>query len=168
MTQFNSIKYEVGNDGVAVITLNRPDQLNAISHEMAAELLQTLDMVDGDPAVRVVIITGEGRGFCAGTDLSAGPAAFAPATDVHDGVATIRDTGGVLNLRIFDLTKPIIAAVNGASVGLGATMTLPCDIRIASTAAKFGFVFSREIVTEGCSSWFLPRVIEIPPLYAGL
>jgi enoyl-CoA hydratase/carnithine racemase len=162
MAQFSTIKYEIGDAGVAVITFNRPDQLNAISHEMASQLFDALDLADNDPDVRVVILTGAGRGFCAGTDLSAGPAAFAPATEMRDSVAVVRDTGGVLNLRIFNMTKPTIAAINGASVGLGATLTLPCDIRIASTTAKFGFVFSRRgIVTEGCSSWFLPRVVGI-------
>jgi len=162
MAEFHTIKYEVGEDGVAVVTFNRPDRLNAISHEMAAEVFHALDLADADPIVRVIILTGEGRGFCAGTDLSSGPEAFAPAAELRDGVAVARDTGGVLNLRIFNLTKPTIAAINGASVGLGATMTLPCDIRIASTSAKFGFVFSRRgIVTEGCSSWFLPRVVGI-------
>jgi enoyl-CoA hydratase/carnithine racemase len=162
MAEFSTIKYEVGENGVAVITFNRPDQLNALSHEMASQLFAALDLVDQDPAVRVVILTGEGRGFCAGTDLSAGPAAFKPATEMRDGVASVRDTGGKLNLRIFEMTKPTIAAINGASVGLGATLTLPCDIRIASTTARFGFVFSRRgIVTEGCSSWFLPRVVGV-------
>jgi enoyl-CoA hydratase/carnithine racemase len=162
MAQFSTIKYEIGDGGVAVVTFNRPDRLNAVSHEMAVELYQVLDFADNDPAVRVVILTGEGRSFCAGTDLSAGPEAFAPSTETRDGVAAPRDVGGVLNLRIFDMNKPIVAAINGASVGLGATLTLPCDIRIASTTAKFGFVFSRRgIANEGCSSWFLPRVVGI-------
>jgi len=161
MVQFSFIKYEVC-DGVVVITLNRPDQLNSINNEMTSQLFCALDLADADSDVRVVILTGAGRGFCAGADLSDGPEAFTPATEFHNGVATIRDTGGRLNLRIFDMTKPTIAAINGASVGLGATLTLPCDIRIASTTAKFGFVFSRRgIVTEGCSSWFLPRVVGI-------
>jgi enoyl-CoA hydratase/carnithine racemase len=162
MAGYKTIKYEVNDVGVAVITFNRPDQLNAISHEMAGEFLRALDLADNAPDVRVIILTGEGRGFCAGTDLSGGPAAFAPSTDNRGAVTTVRDTGGALNLRIFNLTKPTIAAINGASVGLGATLTLPCDVRIASNDARFGFVFSRRgIVTEGCSSWFLPRVVGI-------
>jgi enoyl-CoA hydratase/carnithine racemase len=117
MAQFSTVKYEIGDDGVAVITFNRPDQLNAVSHEMAAELFQALDLADEDAEVRIVILTGEGRSFCAGTDLSAGPNAFAPSTETHDGVTSTRDIGGVLNLRIFNMTKPMVAAINGASVG---------------------------------------------------
>jgi enoyl-CoA hydratase/carnithine racemase len=162
MAQFSTIKYEIGDNGVAVITFNRPDRLNAMSHEMATHLFQALDLADFDPEVRVVILTGEGRSFCAGTDLSAGPGMFAPTAEMQNGVAALRDSGGILNLRIYDMTKPVIAAINGASVGFGATLTLPCDIRIASTTAKFGFVFSRRgIANEGCSSWFLPRIVGI-------
>lgn len=162
MTRFDTIRYEIGMHGVAVITFNRPDYLNAMSHEMMVELFRALDFADEDPEVRVVILTGEGRAFCAGTDMSLGAKAFAPPTDTHDEVAALRDVGGVMSLRIFSMTKPIIAAINGASVGVGATLTLPCDIRISATTAKFGFVFSRRgIATDGCASWFLPRIVGI-------
>ena len=161
MTEFSTIKYAV-DAGVATITFNRPERLNAMTVAMTNEVSGALDLADANPAVRAVILTGEGRAFCAGSDLSSGPEAFQPVAETSDGATVVRDTGGVLNLRLFAMTKPTIAAINGPSVGLGATVTLPCDIRIASTTATFGFVFSRlGIVTEGCSSWFLPRVVGI-------
>jgi enoyl-CoA hydratase/carnithine racemase len=130
-----------------------------MSREMCFELIKLLDCVDSDPDVRVVVLTGAGRAFCAGADLSAGASAFAPAGEDE---SLKRDWGGVLVLRIFEMLKPTIAAINGAAVGLGATLTLPCDIRIASTNAKIGFVFTRRgIVPDGCATWFLPRVVGI-------
>jgi enoyl-CoA hydratase/carnithine racemase len=149
--------------GVLTVTLNRPDRLNAFTEQMMEELLDVADVIDGDDSVRAVIFTGAGRGFCAGADLGGGATTF----DRSDGNeapanATPRDGGGRVTLRFFDCRKPLIAAFNGAAVGVGATMTLPMDIRIASEKAKFGFVFARRgIVPEACSSWFLPRVVGI-------
>ena len=158
---FEEIRYEVA-DGVLTITLDRPEKLNAYTPKMQAELLQALDLADADDDVRVVVVTGAGRGFCAGADLSRGGGTFdwreRQATE-HD---VPRDGGGQVVLRIFRLTKPIIAAINGAAVGVGATMTLPMDVRLASDEARMGFVFARRgIIPEACSSWFLPRVVGI-------
>jgi len=162
MTDAKHVALERGADGVAVITLQRPDHLNAMSASMGAELASVLDDVDEDPRVRAVIITGSGRAFCAGADLSSGAQAFTPRARAADAAGPRRDWGGVLVLRLFSMNTPTIAAVNGAAVGVGATMTLPCDVRIASTTARFGFVFARRgIVTDGCASWFLPRVVGI-------
>jgi enoyl-CoA hydratase/carnithine racemase len=145
-------------DGIGTITFNRPDQLNAMSRRMSLELIEALDELDGDPNVRAVILTGQGRAFCAGADLSSGNGAFTPST-AH-GDAPHRDWGGVLVLRLFEMDTPVIAAVNGPAVGVGATLTLPCDVRLASSGARFGFVFARRgIVTDGCASWFLPRIV---------
>jgi enoyl-CoA hydratase/carnithine racemase len=131
-------------------------------------MIAAFDLVDGDDDVRAVIVTGDGRGFCAGADLSGGGDTFAAGgSDVDSGVShggrvVPRDGGGLVTLRIFECTKPVIAAINGPAVGVGVTMTLPMDIRMASTAAKFGFVFARRgIVPEACSSWFLPRLVGI-------
>ena len=144
-------------DGVATITLNRPDRLNAYSVAMKDELIAALDQVDGDDAVRVVIVTGAGRAFCVGMDLR-DPLAFSRLGEPEE--ERRRDSGGELTLRIFALNKPVIAAVNGPAVGVGVTMTLPMDIRLASADATFGFVFARRgIVLESASSWFLPRLV---------
>jgi enoyl-CoA hydratase/carnithine racemase len=145
------------DDGVAVLRLNRPDQLNTYSVAMKDELVAALDDLDGDNGVRAVVVTGAGRAFCAGMDLS-GPDPFAG----DDEAARRRDSGGELALRLFTSTKPLIAAINGAAVGVGVTMTLPMDIRLASERATFGFVFAqRGIVLESASSWFLPRLVGI-------
>jgi enoyl-CoA hydratase/carnithine racemase len=148
-------------DGVLTITLNRPDRLNAWTPTMGLELMAAFDAADADDAVRAIIVTGAGRGFCAGADLQAGGATFAQRErEGEDPVP--RDGGGRLVLRIFDCTKPVIAAINGPAVGVGATMTLPMDIRLAADDARVGFVFSRRgIVPEACSSWFLPRLVGI-------
>jgi enoyl-CoA hydratase/carnithine racemase len=160
MSERESVRYEVTEEGFAIITFNRPDQMNAMSRSMATELIAILDEADNDADVRVIVFTGEGRAFCAGADLNSGAAAFAPISDAISGVE--RDWGGVLVLRIFETLKPTIAAINGPAVGIGATLTLPCDIRIGSTTSRFGFVFSRRgIVLDGCASWFLPRVVGI-------
>jgi len=144
-------------DGVATITLNRPDQLNTYSVALKDELIGALDYVDEDDDVRVAIITGSGRAFCAGMDLT-NSLAFSRLDEPDE--ARRRDSGGELTLRIFALDKPIIAAVNGAAMGVGVTMTLPMDIRLASADARFGFVFARRgIVMESASSWFLPRLV---------
>ncbi len=146
---------------VLTITLNRPDRLNAFTNVMRDELIAAFDQADADDDVRCVIVTGEGRGFCAGADLGDGGETFVTEREGQDG-AVWRDGGGQVSLRIFESKKPVIAAINGPAVGVGVTMTLPMDIRIASTASKFGFVFSRRgIVPEACSSWFLPRIVGI-------
>jgi enoyl-CoA hydratase/carnithine racemase len=158
-----TIRYDV-QDHIATITLARPEKLNAFNGTMRHELLTAFDEVDADDDVRAVIVTGDGRAFCAGADLSAGGATFDPGQGGSvetDGPAP-RDGGGQLALRIFECLKPVIAAVNGAAVGIGATMLLPMDIRIASIDARFGFVFTRRgLVPEAASSWFLPRIIGI-------
>ncbi len=146
--------------GILTITLNRPDRLNALTATMLTELLDVLDEVDRNDEIRVAIVTGAGRGFCAGADLGGGSGTFDHGGQEDPGEH--RDGGGLVSLRIFESRKPIIAAINGAAVGVGVTMTLPMDIRIASEKAKFGFVFARRgIVPEACSSWFLPRVVGI-------
>jgi enoyl-CoA hydratase/carnithine racemase len=164
---FETLLYEV-SEGIATVTLNRPDRLNAFTPKMALELIAAFDATDADDEVKAVIVTGAGRGFCAGADLASGGQTFGAgareeerrkAGDTED---VTRDGGGRVTLRIFDSLKPVIAAVNGAAVGVGATMQLAMDVRIASDAAKFGFVFARRGITpEACSSWFLPRLVGI-------
>jgi enoyl-CoA hydratase/carnithine racemase len=148
-------------DRVMTITLDRPDRLNAFTYRMHEELIDAFDRADADDDVRVVVVTGRGRGFCAGADLGTGGDTFDNAGAV--GPAGVhRDEGGLVTLRIFRCTKPVIAAVNGPAVGVGVTMTLPMDIRLASESARFGFVFPRRgLVPEAASSWFLPRVVGI-------
>lgn len=147
-------------DGVLTVTLNRPERLNAFTIQMMDDLLRLLDAVDADDDVRVVVFTGAGRAFCAGADLGGGGGTF-DASRIEPAEAH-RDGGGRVTLRIFECRKPVIAAINGAAVGVGATMTLPMDVRIASEDARFGFVFCRRgIVPEAASSWFLPRVVGI-------
>jgi enoyl-CoA hydratase/carnithine racemase len=154
-------------DGVCWVTLNRPDRLNAFTAAMAGELVAAFDLADADDAVRVVLLTGAGRGFCAGADLGGGRTTFAGRGEAEaEAGGTIagvpRDGGGTVSLRIAASRKPVIVAVNGPAVGVGATMTLPADIRIAADTAKFGFVFARRgLVPEAASSWFLPRIVGI-------
>ncbi len=169
---YETILYEV-DDGVLTVTLNRPERLNAFTGLMLTELLDAFDRSDADDSVRAVIVTGAGRAFCAGADLSMGAQTFdyesrpdreqrnqVPGRDSPGG--TIRDGGGILTLRIHRSNKPVIAAINGPAVGVGVTMTLPMDIRLASDGARIGFVFSRRgLVPEACSSWFLPRLVGI-------
>ena len=159
---YSEILYDVA-DSIATITLHRPDKLNAFTNRMMYELIEAFDTLDADDDVRAVIVTGSGRGFCAGADLSAGGETFAHGgSDIQTDAGVPRDGGGMVSLRIFECTKPVIGAINGAAVGVGVTMTLPMDIRLASDAAKFGFVFAkRGIVPEACSSWFLPRLVGI-------
>jgi enoyl-CoA hydratase/carnithine racemase len=148
-------------DGVLTITLNRPERLNAWTPTMGEELMSALDRADADDDVRVLVITGAGRGFCAGADLASGGDTFDFADREPEG-AVHRDGGGRFTLRVFESLKPVIAAINGPAVGVGATMTLPMDIRLASDQARLGFVFARRgIVPEACSSWFLPRIVGI-------
>jgi enoyl-CoA hydratase/carnithine racemase len=173
---YEQIIYEVA-ENIATITLNRPEKLNAFTGIMMNEMIDAFDKADADDNVRAVIVTGAGRAFCAGADLSAGPRTFdATREDRGDGRASairpdgsvdwsnesVRDGGGRLTLRIFDCKKPVIAAVNGAAVGVGVTMQLAMDVRLASDNARFGFVFARRgIVPEACSSWFLPKIVGI-------
>ena len=172
---YETLLWEVADDGILTLTLNRPDALNAFTVTMARELEQAFRRVNTDDAVAAVVVTGAGRAFCAGMDLSREGNVFgldesiAPtpedlrtrldAPEIADGV---RDTGGRVALAIYDCTKPVIAAINGPAVGIGATMTLPMDVRLASTRARIGFVFGRlGIVPEACSSWFLPRLVGV-------
>ncbi|WP_448585957.1 crotonase/enoyl-CoA hydratase family protein [Thermaurantiacus sp.] len=180
MPDVQEIRLEIA-EGVAVLTLNRPEKLNAFTGRMMHELIAAFDETDANDDVRAVIVTGAGRAFCAGADLSAGASTFDYAAR-DDGLPAragegspvrpdgttdyshpaVRDGGGRVALRIFESLKPVIAAVNGPAVGVGVTMQLPMDIRIASTEAKFGFVFTRRgIVPEAASSWFLPRIVGI-------
>jgi enoyl-CoA hydratase/carnithine racemase len=148
-------------DHVVTITLNRPDRLNAWTQTMCTELIDAFDRADADDEVRAVIMTGAGRAYCAGADLAAGGDTF-DARSRESVAGHHRDNGGVFTLRMFECTKPVIGAINGAAVGIGATMTLPMDVRLASENARYGFVFARRgIVPEACSSWFLPRVVGI-------
>ena len=158
---YSTILYEV-EDNVLTLTLNRPDKLNAFTRDMMHELINAFDKADEDDNVRAIIITGAGRGFCAGADLSVGAATFNADVREDRESGLQRDGGGLLTLRIFESKKPVIAAINGPAVGIGATMLLPMDIRICSTDAKIGSVFSRRgIVPEACSSYFLPKIVGI-------
>ena len=172
---YEQIQYNVA-DKIATITLNRPDKLNAFTGTMMNELIDAFGKIDKDDNVRVAIVTGAGRAFCAGADLSAGAKTFdydargdrpdragvGRGDNINWSDPRIRDGGGLVTLRIFECLKPVIAAVNGPAVGVGITMQLPMDIRIASETARFGFVFARRgIVPEACSSWFLPRIVGI-------
>ena len=154
-SRFEQIRYHV-EAGVATITLDRPDRLNAYTEHMRDELVAAFDLVDADDAVRAVVVTGAGRGFCSGADL--GDTSGTPEGDV----GTWRDGGGQVTLRIFRCLKPVIGAINGPAVGVGATMTLAMDVRLASDAARIGFVFTRRGLTpEACSSYFLPRIVGV-------
>ena len=149
------------SEGVLTITLHRPERLNAWTPTMQRELIAAFDDADADEQVRAIIVTGAGRGFCAGADLAAGGETFDFAKRGETD-AVHRDGGGRFTLRVFDCLKPVIAAINGPAVGVGITMTLPMDIRLAADDAKLGFVFARRgIVPEACSSWFLPRLVGI-------
>jgi len=157
---FEEIRYEVA-DQVLTITLHRPERLNAWTQSMGRELIEAFDRADADDEIRAIIITGEGRGFCAGADLASGGDTFDWRQREREADVP-RDGGGRFALRVFASTKPVIAAINGPAVGVGATMTLPMDIRLAAESARMGFVFTRRgIVPEACSSWFLPRVVGI-------
>ena len=162
--EYEQIRLAVDGN-VATITLNRPDQLNAFTGRMMAEMIDAFDQTDADDDVRAVVVTGEGRGFCAGADLSGGGQTFdsdAQGARPEGKAGVPRDGGGLLTLRIFESLKPVIAAINGPAVGVGITMTLPMDIRLAADDAKIGFVFAkRGLVPEAASSWFLPRIVGI-------
>jgi enoyl-CoA hydratase/carnithine racemase len=163
MAEYTQILLDVA-DGVATLTLNRPHKMNAYTRTMMAEMVDAFDQTDADDSVRAVIVTGAGdRAFCAGADLTPdnGARPFSDPTEVADlSDPVVRDSGGLCTLRIFNSKKPVIGAINGAAVGIGATMQLPMDFRLASTSARFGFVFARRgIVPEAASSWFLPRLV---------
>jgi enoyl-CoA hydratase/carnithine racemase len=154
------IRIEIDN-GVAVLSLHRPDRMNAFTVKMAHELADAFTRLDANDDVRVIIFTGSGKAFCAGADLSQGGDAFNyDETKAGDDIQRMRDTGGMVTLAMYECRKPIIAAINGAAVGIGATMCLAADIRLASDRARFGFVFARRgIVPEAASAWFLPRIV---------
>jgi enoyl-CoA hydratase/carnithine racemase len=172
---YRTIRYEVEEDGLLLLTLARPDKLNAFTVEMCEELIDAYTRASTDDAVRVIVVTGEGRAFCAGMDLSVGGNVFgldeslSPSLDdlraQPDDPALlkgVRDTGGRVALAMYDCLKPIVGAVNGVAVGIGSTMLLPMDFRLASEKARFGFVFGRlGITVEACSSWFLPRIVGL-------
>ncbi len=166
MTDFTTFTVE-NRDGIAIVTFSRPEKMNTFTSVMMIELISLFDQTDKDDSVRAVIVTGSGRAFCAGADLGSGGGTFDPSKRdmsrelIVNGVR--RDGGGRVSLRIFNSLKPVIAAVNGAAVGVGATMQLPMDFRIASTEARYGFVFARRgIAPEAASSWFLPRLVGVP------
>jgi enoyl-CoA hydratase/carnithine racemase len=159
---FNSLSLKLDEDGIAVLSLNRPDKLNAFTGEMVKEFIAALDYTDNTDDVRAVIVTGTGRAFCAGADLSGGAGSFDYDSGENAGDQVFRDEGGLLTLRIFRSLKPIIAAVNGVAVGVGATLQLAMDVRLASSEARFGFVFARRgIVPEAASSWFLSKAVGV-------
>jgi len=152
------------DDSIGLITLNRPEKLNAFNAKMMAEMLDVFDLIDSKDSIKAVIITGEGRAFCAGADLSAGADTFNSEFDTSAEFSEDfrRDSGGILTLRMYNCLKPIVIACNGDAVGIGASLQLAADIRVASTASRFGFVFAkRGIVPDACSSWFLPRIVGI-------
>jgi enoyl-CoA hydratase/carnithine racemase len=166
MTEFTQFKLEI-DKGVALVTFTRPEKMNTFNPAMMTEMIKLFDVTDADDSVRAVVITGSGKAFCAGADLSSGADTFnyqrrdASKEIIDKGVR--RDGGGRLTLRIFNSLKPVVAACNGAAVGVGVTMQLPMDFRFASTSARYGFVFARRgIVPEACSSWFLPRLVAVP------
>lgn len=147
---YEHVAYDVV-DGIATITLDRPTRLNAFTLVMQREICAALDRVDADDSVRAVIFTGAGRGFCAGVDLGTPGSTFEPDE---------QGRGGIVTLRIYHCRKPVIGAINGPAVGVGVTMTLPMDVRLASTNARFGFVFARRgLIPDGVSAWFLPRLV---------
>ncbi|MEU6791635.1 enoyl-CoA hydratase-related protein [Nonomuraea wenchangensis] len=158
---FTEIAYDVA-DRVATLTLCRPERLNAFTHTMRAELIEAFDRADADDGVRAVVVTGAGRAFCAGADLGGGGGTFGHRERGETVEGAPRDGGGTVALRIARSLKPVIGAINGPAVGVGVTMTLPMDVRLAAESARFGFVFARRgIVTEAASSWFLPRIVGI-------
>ena len=168
-----TLDLSLSEDGILTVTLDRPDQLNAFTVTMAEELVDTFEHASADDDVAAVVVTGRGRAFCAGMDLSAegnvfgldeslspSPADLQDRLDDPEIVSGVRDTGGRVSLAVYECTKPVIAAINGPAVGIGATMTLPMDVRVASEKARIGFVFGKiGVVPEACSSWFLPRIV---------
>lgn len=166
MTDYTQILYDVA-DNVATITINRPEKMNAFTGTMLKEMINAFDQIDADDEVRAVVVTGAGeRAFCAGADLTPedGKKPFASADPVEDySDPRVRDGGGLLTLRMYQCLKPVIGAINGVAVGVGATMQLPMDMRLASETARFGFVFARRgIAPDGAASWFLPHIVGRP------
>ncbi|HUZ25981.1 MAG TPA: crotonase/enoyl-CoA hydratase family protein [Streptosporangiaceae bacterium] len=158
---YTCIAYRV-EDGIATVTLDRPERLNALTNTMAQELVRAMDVIDADDDVRAVVFTGRGRAYCAGADLSGGGEIFERDESGEFRMDRDADYGGIVARRFFESTKPLIAAINGPAVGVGVTSTLPMDVRLASEDARFGFVFARRgLVPEACSSWFLPRIVGI-------
>jgi enoyl-CoA hydratase/carnithine racemase len=158
---FDTVLYSV-DGAVATITLNRPERLNAVNTTVIHELVTAFDRADADDGVRAVIVTGAGRAFCAGADLGGGGGTFGPREGRTERPDEHRDGGGIVTLRVFEMRKPVIAAINGPAVGFGITLTLAMDVRLASTAARIGFVFARRgVVPEACSTWFLPRLVGV-------
>ena len=159
---YTTLRYEV-SDKILTLTLNRPEVLNAFSLTMAEELVSAFNRASEDEAVRAIVVTGEGRAFCAGMDLQGGGNVFGLDESLRPDntqASQVRDTGGIVSLAMYNCPKPIIGAINGVGVGIGATMTLAMDVRLASEKARFGFVFSKlGVVNEACSSWFLPRIV---------
>lgn len=159
--EYREISYRV-EEGIATLSLHRHDKMNAFTPTMVTEMVDAFDRADADDGVRAVIVTGSGRAFCAGADLSAGEETFDAERWEEAQEGPPRDSGGRVTLRIFDCKKPVIGAINGPAVGIGATLQLPMDARVASEEARFGFVFTRRgIVPESCSNWFLPRLVGI-------
>lgn len=172
--EYNTLDYQV-NEHILTLTLDRPDQLNSFTVEMANELIAAINRASADDEVRAIVVTGAGRAFCAGMDLSVEGNVFGldeeyqpTMKDMNENlekeeiITGVRDTGGRVSLALYDCTKPVIAAINGAAVGIGATMTCAMDIRLASEKAKIGFVFNKIGITpEACSSWFLPRIVGV-------
>ena len=171
---YSTLQYDI-EDHILTLTLNRPEVLNAFSVTMAEELVQAFNAASEDDEVRAIVVTGAGRAFCAGMDLQPGDNVFGLDESQRpdlDGAGVVRDTGGVVTLAMYNCKKPIIGAINGVGVGIGATMTLAMDIRLASDKARFGFVFSKlGVVNEACSSWFLPKIVGMSQaldwLYSG-
>ena len=171
---YSTLQYDI-EDRILTLTLNRPEVLNAFSVTMAEELVQAFNAASEDDEVRAIVVTGAGRAFCAGMDLQPGDNVFGLDESQRpdlDGAGVVRDTGGVVTLAMYNCKKPIIGAINGVGVGIGATMTLAMDIRLASDKARFGFVFSKlGVVNEACSSWFLPKIVGMSQaldwLYSG-
>jgi enoyl-CoA hydratase/carnithine racemase len=158
---YRFLEYDVA-EGIATVTLNRPERLNAFTLAMGAELVAVMDQIDQDDDVRVAVFTGKGRAYCAGADLSGGTEIFEGDESGVFDMKRDADYGGIVARRLYESTKPLIAAINGPAVGIGITSTLPMDVRLASDSARFGFVFTRRgLVPEACSSWFLPRLVGI-------
>ena len=163
MEEYKTIHFKE-DDSIGLITLNRPEKLNAFNSRMMAEMLDVFDHIDAEDSIKAVIITGEGRAFCAGADLSAGAETFNSEFDTSAEYEADfrRDSGGILTLRMYNCLKPILIACNGDAVGIGASLQLAADIRVTSSSSRFGFVFAkRGIVPDACSSWFLPRIVGI-------
>ena len=163
MEEYKTIHFQE-DESIGYITLNRPEKLNAFTVTMMSEMLDAFDHIDSKDSIKAVIITGEGRAFCAGADLSSGGETFNSGFDTSDAYNADfkRDSGGILTLRMFNCLKPILIACNGDAVGIGASLQLAADIRVASSTARYGFVFAkRGIVPDACSSWFLPRIVGI-------